>query len=190
MDLTNPLDRLDRAASAAQQVVDGVKPDQLDGPSPCEDWTVRQVLNHVISGNLFFVHSVETGTFDRGSFDRSRDFVGDDPAAAFRDCVAKLREAFAAPEVLERPQPTPFGERPGVVLLDMRVSEMMMHGWDVAKGTGQSTDLDAELAEDVLERFRVLRATGRGGDMFGPEQPAPEGATVADRLAAASGRAV
>jgi uncharacterized protein (TIGR03086 family) len=186
----SPLARLDRAASAAAQVLDGVKADQLDASSPCTDWSVRQVINHVISGNLFFVHSLETGTFDRGSFDRTRDFVGDDPPGALRGSVAKLRELFSAPGALERIVPTPFGQQPAEVLLEMRVSEMMMHGWDVAKATGQSTDLDPELAESVLVRYRALRARGQGGDVFGPEQPTPEGATASDRLAAASGRTV
>jgi uncharacterized protein (TIGR03086 family) len=186
----NPLARFDRAANAAGQVIEAVEPEQLDGPTPCTDWSVRQVLNHVVSGNLFFAKSLASGDFDRGSFDRSLDYLGADPAGAFRDSVARLRELFSASGALERVMPTPFGPRPAAVLLEMRVSEMMMHGWDVAKATGQSTDLDPELADEVLVRYHALRANGQGGDMFGPEQPAPEGASAADRLAAAAGRIV
>ena len=72
----------------------------------------------------------------------------------------------------------------------MRVTEMMLHGWDTARATGQSTDLDPELARECAEQFRRLRAGGRGAGMFADERPAPDDATEADRLAAASGREV
>jgi uncharacterized protein (TIGR03086 family) len=187
---TNPLARFDRAAEAAGRVIAGVKPEQLDDPTPCTEWNVRQVINHIVGGTLFFVHALETGSFDRDSFDRSRDFLGDDPAAAFRDSVARLHERFAAPGALQQMVPTPFGVQPAAMLAEMRVTEMLVHGWDVAKATGQPTDLDPELAEERIEPFRAMRASGRGRGMFRDEQPVPDGATAADRLAALAGRTV
>jgi uncharacterized protein (TIGR03086 family) len=182
----NPLARFDRAVLAAGTVFAGVKPEQFDDATPCTEWSVRQLMNHVVGGNRQF-RSMLTGG---GPLDRAQDFLGADPAGAFQESAAALRELFAAEGALERPAPTPFGERPGIVLLEMRVTELMTHGWDLARATGQSTDLDPELAEGCIEAFRALRAAGRGGDMFGPEQPAPDGATAADRLAAVAGRRV
>ena len=77
-----------------------------------------------------------------------------------------------------------------MVLLNMRVNEFMVHSWDVAKASGQSTDLDPELAAQCMEDFRRLRATGRGAGMFADAQEAPAGATAADQLAAVAGRTV
>ena len=182
----NPLARFDRAVLAAGTVFAGVKPEQLADPTPCTEWTVRELMNHVVGGTRQFASMMTGG----GPIDRSQDFLGTDPAGAFQGSVAQLRELFAAEGALERPAPTPFGERPGIVLLEMRVNEMMVHGWDLAKATGQSTDLDPELAGECLEAFRALRASGRGKGMFDDEQPAPAGATTADQLAAAAGRRV
>jgi uncharacterized protein (TIGR03086 family) len=186
MDELSPLTRFDRAASAAGTVFSGVKPEQFDDPTPCTEWTVRQLMNHVVGGNHQFISMLTGG----GQLDRSLDYLGADPPAAFRESVARLRALFAAEGALERPTPTPFGERPGVVLLEMRVTEMMTHGWDLARATGQPTDLDPAVAERCIQAFRVMRASGRGADMFDEEQPAPDGASPADRLAAAAGRRV
>jgi uncharacterized protein (TIGR03086 family) len=76
------------------------------------------------------------------------------------------------------------------MLVEMRTTEMLVHGWDVAKATGQSTDLDPELAEARIDSFRKMRAAGRGRGMFDDEKPVPPGAPAADRLAAAAGRVV
>lgn len=103
---------------------------------------------------------------------------------------ADLRAAFTADGALDRIVATPFGQQPARVLLEMRVNEFMVHSWDLARATGQSTDLDPELAESCIEAFRKLRAGGRGAGMFGDEQPVPADATAADRLAAVAGRSV
>jgi uncharacterized protein (TIGR03086 family) len=85
------LSRYDRAAAVAAGIIAAVKPDQLDGPTPCADWTVRQVINHLVTGNLLFANIVR-GTPPP---DRGQDHLGDDPMRAFRDGVADLRAAFS-----------------------------------------------------------------------------------------------
>jgi uncharacterized protein (TIGR03086 family) len=182
----NPFAQFDRAAALTDGVIAAVKPDQLDDPSPCTDWSVRQVINHLVTGNLTFV-SMVTGA---PGPDRSADHLGDDPLAAFRTTLRALREAFSIEGTLQKTYPTPFGERPGTVLVDMRVIEMTIHSWDIAKGSGQSTELDPELAESSLASMRAALPADRGRSPFGAEQPAPAGATAADRLAAFAGRTV
>jgi uncharacterized protein (TIGR03086 family) len=182
----SPLARFDRAAAVADSAIAGVRPNQWDAPTPCTEWNVRQLLNHVVGGTKAFL-SMQTG----GSpVDRAADHLGDDPLASFRASLAQLRSAFAEDGALEKTVTTPFGEAPGLVLVNMRVNEMMVHGWDVAKATGQSTDLDPELAAQCAEDFRRLRASGRGAGMFAEAQEAPPGASAADQLAAVAGRTV
>jgi uncharacterized protein (TIGR03086 family) len=183
---TSLLARFDRATTAAGAVVDGVKPEQLDDPTPCTEWTVRQLVNHVVGGTRQFISMMTGG----GQLDRSQDFLGDDPSGAFRASVAELRALFAADGALEKVVQTPFGPNPAATLVGMRVNEMLLHGWDLAKATGQSTDLDPELAESCIPAFKAARAGGRGKGMFADEQPAPDDAPPADRLAAAAGRSL
>jgi uncharacterized protein (TIGR03086 family) len=180
------LSRFDRAATVADQVIAGVKADQLGDPTPCTEWDVRQLLNHVVGGTLFFLSFLEGGP----PVDRQADHLGGDPSAAFRESLRRLRQAFLREESPDRLVPTPFGEAPIRMLVEMRTTEMLVHGWDIAKATGQSTDLDPELAESRIESFRKMRAARRGSGMFADEKPAPPGATAADRLAAAAGRAM
>src|SRR5262249_48454444 len=183
------LARYQRAATLVDVTVAAVRPDQFDDPTPCTEWTVRQLLNHIVTGNLIFV-SLATGTPPP---DRTVDHLGDDHVAALRASLDALGEAFGEPGFANREVTTPFGPGTGAMLIEMRCNEFTVHSWDVARATGQSTDLDPQLAEHSLASLRsspvLARARGEGGP-FGPEQPAPDGATAADRLAAFLGRRV
>jgi uncharacterized protein (TIGR03086 family) len=176
-----------RAADLAEGIVGRVRRDQLGDPTPCTEWSVRALINHVVTGNLFFVH-LATGSPPPG---RGSDHLGDDPVAAFRDSVRAVSAAFEADGFLDRVMHAPFGEASGRMLIDMRRNELTVHGWDVAKATGQSTDLDRELVAACLASYAASpRLKNREGGPFGVEQHAPPDATDADRLAAFLGRTV
>lgn len=182
----NVLARFDRATAVADSVLAGVKPEQLGDPTPCTEWTLRQLINHVVTGNMMFLSTITGGPRP----DRDRDHVGDEPLDAFRRTAAELRTAVTGEGVLERTYPTPLGTGPGSLLATMRAIDTTVHSWDVAKATGQSTDLDPELAQWALATLRAVLPADRQGSPFGDEQPAPADATAADRLAAFAGRVV
>lgn len=182
------LGEFDRAASAAQAVVDNLSPEQFALPSPCTEWDVRGVLNHLVFGNLM-AHAGVRGVAPPG--DRSADHLGADPKAAFAHSVSACRAAFGEPGALDRVVRTPLGDQPASFYVHMRINELIAHGWDLAAATGQSTDLAPDLAERALAMWHSrMAAMPRAGSPFGPEQPAPPDATAADRLAAFLGRTV
>ena len=85
----------------------------------------------------------------------------------------------------------PFGEMPGGAVAGIFTTDNFTHAWDLAKATGQSTDLDPEFAEGVLAASRsFVTADFRKPGLFDAEKPAPAGASAADRLAAFLGRDV
>lgn len=182
-----PLESYDRAFAAANAVVVGIADDQFDLPSPCTEWTVRAVLNHLVNGQLM-VQAILAG---RSHPDRTVDRLGADPKGAFARTVTDTRAALGEPGVLQRTLTTPFGEQPADRLIHLMSTELLVHGWDLAKATDQSTEIDPELATAIL-----ARATAQLGDrprrptMFGEPQVVPEGGTAADRLAAYLGRSV
>jgi uncharacterized protein (TIGR03086 family) len=182
-----PMESFDRAADAATTIVDGIGDDQYDLPSPCEEWTVRSVLNHIVVGNL----TVAAVTGGRRYPDRSADRLGRDPVAAFAKSIKDTRAVLTEPGLFERTVTTPVGEAPGVLLVHLRAAELVVHGWDLARATGQSTDIDPELAEHVMADWRA-----RSGDRprtlvpFAQPQPVPADACAADRLAGYLGRSV
>ncbi len=183
----DPLARFEAAAAQAERLVTAVSADQLADPTPCPAWTVRDLINHVTTGNLLFAAIVSDGPRP----DRSADHLGDDHVAAFRDSLTRLSEAFAKHDVLSGTYATPMGEGPGALLVSMRFNELVVHGWDLAKATGQRTDLDQELAEASLASFRAAPFLPRGeGKPFGESMPVAADASAADRLAAFMGREV
>ena len=176
-----------RAADLAVGIVERVHPDRLGDATPCTEWNVRMLINHVVSGNLFFVH-LATGSTPP---DRGVDHLGNDPLTVFRDSVHAVSAAFEADGFLDRVMTAPFGEVPGSRLVDMRRNELTVHGWDLAKATGQSTDLDPEVIAVCQASFTAWPwPPGRADTPFDAEQPAPPNATDADRLAAFLGRKV
>src|SRR5579859_2235356 len=146
----NSLADLDRALAAADVVVAGIRADQWPAPTPCTGLDVRTLLNHLVTGNLLFAALVR-GTPPP---ERDADHLDGDPLAAFRRAADELREAFAAPGVLEAVYTAPFGTGPGVVLVRVRIVEVLVHGWDLARATGQAADFPDDVAERALARSR------------------------------------
>jgi uncharacterized protein (TIGR03086 family) len=180
---------LERAFASTRQVLGNVKPDQLSDPSPCQSWTVREVINHVIGGAFWFAGSVNEG---KAPPIPDTDFTGGDMGATYDDGIKQSVAAFDAPGAMEKMIELPFGTFPGAFFINLATTDAFTHGWDLAKATGQSTDLDPEVATQLLEGARAfIQPAFRGEDgkaPFGPEQQPPPNATAADKLAAFLGR--
>ena len=180
---------MERAFAIATGVLEGVQPDQWDAPSPCEGWTVRDVVNHMVGGAK--IVSLELS----GRADNENYYVnhlrGRDPVETYRSAAADAVEVFRAdPGLVERTIPMPWGPETGATVATMFMGDHFAHAWDVAKATGQSTDLDAELAVALMPFAREYATRHRGPGMFDEERVAPPGASAADRLAAVLGRKV
>jgi uncharacterized protein (TIGR03086 family) len=178
------LEQFDQAAAALESVLASVKPLQFDAPTPCHEWSTRELINHVVGGNLMFA-GIVTGNGPTATQD-----YGDDLLGAFRNSYATLREAFSADGVMERTFQTPMGERPATRLVTTRVVEMGLHGWDLAKATGQNFDLPQDVVDACLNQLRAMLPTDRQGLPFSDERPIAADATPTDQLAAFAGRTV
>ncbi|MEY2467545.1 MAG: hypothetical protein QOF21_243 [Actinomycetota bacterium] len=182
----------ERAIASSKKVLAGVTPEHMDAPSPCESWTVRQVLNHLVGGQDFFTVAMTGGS---PSVEEGTDFGSGDYQVAFDEGSSAGLASFQAPGALEKIVSLPWGEMPGGAFLGLAATDTFVHGWDLARATGQSTDLDPELAEELLVGSKAaiqdaFRGPDGSGAPFGPEQQAPADATAADRLAAFLGRKV
>jgi uncharacterized protein (TIGR03086 family) len=189
---------LEQAISVAKQVLSGVSKDDLGKSTPCISWNVGQLINHLVGANYFFVGMVNGAA--PGGDDGSVDFSAGDFAVAFDEAAAASLAAFSQPGVLEKTIVLPWGEMPGSAFLGLATTDLFQHSWDLAKATGQSTDLAPDLAAALLEGSRAaINPAFRGpdggpnqdqGPPFGPQQTAPAGASNADELAAFLGRVV
>lgn len=181
----------EQAVGLAKSVLAEVKPGQLDDPTPCASWKVRDVINHLVGGSFFF--AAATNGEAPGDAGNAPDFASGDYRATYEDGSKQAIAAFAAPGALERIVKVPFGEFPGVAWMGLATTDTFTHAWDLAKATGQSTDLAPELAVQLLARARQAIPENFRGDEpmpFAAEKSCPESASAADRLAAFLGRTV
>jgi len=180
-------EQLGRASGAVAGLISNIRPDQWSAPTPCTDWTVRQLVNHLIGMNRVFAALLA----DQPPPPRpSADHVEDDPAGAYRDSAAALRAAFGRPGVLERTYHGPLGTATGAERLQIRLYDLLAHGWDLAQATGQPAGLPDDLAEQSLAFARTQLTEQARPGRFGPAQIAAEQAPAIDRLAAFLGRPV
>lgn len=180
---------LERALASTRAVLAKVRTDQLDLPTPCTEWRVRDVINHLVGTQHYAADAVE----GRTPADDEDDAAAGDFLAAYDQAAHASLAAFGADGALERTLALPFGQLPATAFLAIMAGDAFTHGWDLAKATGQSTDLDADLAEQLHAPISaMLRPEMRSEDgrAFRPEQPAPAGATRADQLAAFLGRSL
>lgn len=180
---------LAQTQDVARGVLAGVTPDQLDLATPCREWNVSQLIDHLVGAQYWARAGVEgVESSDTGEGSAAGDFV-----ATFDEAARAALAAFSEEGALERTVNPGFGDMPAVALMGLSMTDTFTHAWDLARATGQDTNLDPELAAQLLEGSRQsIQPAFRSeeGAIFGFEQPAPEGAPPADQLAAFLGRTV
>ena len=160
-------ENLERAIGAAKDVLAGVKQDQLDDPTPCASWKVRDLINHLVGGSYFFASATNAGEVvrrrERARLRRRR--LRQLPTTTG---AKQAVEAFNVPGAQEKIVKLPFGEFPGSGFMGLATVDTFTHAWDLAKATGQSTDLDPELAEQLLAASKATIS-----DEFRGDEPMP-----------------
>jgi uncharacterized protein (TIGR03086 family) len=186
-------ERYRRHADAFEGKVAAVRPDQWSNPSPCEAWTARDVVDHIVSMHGYMLRPVDRGLSPAPS-------VKDDPLAAFRSARHDVEAVLDDPELAGVECDTPNGRMPVAQQIDEVVSDdMVLHGWDLARATGQDDTMEPEDVErlwssttaipaELMERYRTPGAFGPGVEVFGPEVKVPEDAPLQDRLLGLIGR--
>jgi uncharacterized protein (TIGR03086 family) len=185
------VDLLKQSFASTASVLDGVSKDQLDLQTPCRSWTVRELVNHVVGGSHFWATVVETGGVEAGRDEEANPADGDF-ASSFREGADKTVAAFSAPGAMEKMLTLPFGQVPGSAFLWIAAGDSFTHGWDLAKATGQSTDLDPVLASTILEAITPMLPDAMRGDdgdsPFGPKVEVAASAPAVEQLVAFLGR--
>jgi len=177
-----------QALDATAVFVARVRPDQWDASTPCSDWDVRALLNHIVAGNWWASELAAGATIEAVGDRFDGDVLGDDATDAYRRSAAAAAAAFEAPGALEAPCAVSYGPVPGAVYAGHRFIDVLVHGWDLAVATGQDATIDPVLASacwDVVEpQAELLRGSGMFAD--GPTVRAAD--DDAYRLLAALGR--
>jgi uncharacterized protein (TIGR03086 family) len=172
----------------ARRAIAGIGADQWELVSDCDDWTVRELVNHVVTGNYWAAELGSGLTIEQVGDRLDGDVLGTDPLRAYDDSSLVAAAVFRAPGAMERPCAVSYGPVPGSVYCGHRFLDVLVHGWDVAISTGQDTTLDVDLVEACLEviepQIDMLVASGA----FGTRLDVPEGSRPQAKLLGLLGR--
>ncbi len=177
----------DRASEWTAGVFSNVKDDQHADPTPCPEWNVRELMNHIVGGGFMFAGAIAGQEMPAGD-GPPPDMLGDDPAAAYRQSAAGVRAAMDRDGVMDQMVTLPAGEFPGAIVFNIATSEALVHGWDLAKATGQDTAFPDDIADAVYAFTAPGVDFGRQGGFYGPEVGVGEDAPAHQRLVALLGR--
>lgn len=181
------IDDLGRSFDAVVALIAQVRPDQWSAPTPCTDWTVRALVDHLIGMNRVFIALLAGQAPPQRP---AADHVERDPVGAYRDTAAALLSAFTAAGVLDREYQGPLGSASCAERLQIRLYDLLAHGWDLARSTGQRAALPDDVAEQSLAFARTQVSEQARPGRFGPVQAIGERSSGIERLVAFLGRPV
>jgi len=137
-----------------------VASDDWARPTPCDEWSVRDLVNHVVGGNVRYVMILAGEPADAVVRTRDHDWLGSDPLGSFDDAFARVTESFAEPGILAATVRHPrSGAVTGAQLRLLRVNELTVHAWDLARAIDSDDRLDARVVSWLLEGLEPLRST-------------------------------
>jgi uncharacterized protein (TIGR03086 family) len=178
------------ACAATDRVVIGIRSEHLTNATPCAEWDVRALLNHLV-GTLYLGTALLSDTMPSVAMVPGGvpddDVVDGDPTKAYRLGTESLLAA-ATGDTFERVHVTPLGEMPGAALAGFTTLDILVHGWDLAKATNQDPVLPAAIAEEILGFAQQSITDDMRAPRIGPAIAAPASASATDRLVAFLGR--
>lgn len=182
--MTEIADRYRRLSDAFASTVAGVPDDAWANPSPCDDWTARDVVRHAVDTQGMFLGFIggELGPIPG---------VDADPRAAWDAARAQVQAALDDPQRADAEFDGFFGRTTFAAAVDRFLnSDLVIHRWDLARATDQDDTMDPSDAERVLAGARDFGDAFRSPGVCGPEVPVPPNADVQTRVLGFYGRAV
>jgi uncharacterized protein (TIGR03086 family) len=170
------LDLYDRASAWTNAKVEGAA-QNLDAPTPCDGWDVRTLLNHMLETQRYFLGSAQGKDVSPPS-PTPPEILGKQPADDFARTRREMLDIYGERGVIEKTGPA----------LGIAFSDQLLHGWDVAKATGQDTTMPEGLPEAAYEMIHGRFTDDQRQGVFKPEIPVPSDAPAQDRLLAYTGR--
>ncbi len=169
------LDHYERTSEWTLSTVNGAT-QQLDARTPCDGWDVRTLMNHMLHSQQYFASSARGE--DAQLTPEPPELLSDDPARDFEHAQSDVRSVFGEDGVVERTGP----------MLGIAFSDLLLHGWDLAKATGQDTQMPDGLPEAAYQMIHGRFTEEQRKGVFKPEIPVADDASPQDKLLAYTGR--
>ena len=176
-----------RSVEGFGQRVTAVGADDWGRSTPCSDWSVRELVRHLVYEELWAPPLLAGQTIAEVGDRFEGDILGAEPQAAWKEAAAASLAA-ASPDVCDRTVHLSFGDVPGQEYLGQLTADHVIHAWDLARATGGDERLDPELV-DFVHGFMAPQADQwRAAGVFGPAVEVPPDADLQTQLLAMTGR--
>jgi uncharacterized protein (TIGR03086 family) len=187
MDL-NLVGLFDRATGWTMTKI-GAADGQRQVATPCDEWNVGRLLDHLLDGQALFTAGAAGATISPPSGDPPR-LAGNDPVAQYEAARQTTMASYSQPGVLAGMVNTPFGPMPAAQFLGIAVCDQLIHGWDLAQGTGQDSTMPADLAAAAWQMLggRIADASRGPAKNFKTAIAVAEDASFQDKLLGYTGR--
>lgn len=185
---------LEPAARRVEELIGGIRDDQLDGRTPCPDYTVQDLLDHVVGLTVAFRQAAdkEAGLNTVPAEEGLRQIAATNHDGQWRDTLpkqlAELVQAWRDPAAWEGSATAGGVELPAPVMATVALNELLMHGWDLAKATGQPYDCDEASAQASYAMLAESPESNEASGLFGPRVPVPDDAPLFDQALGLAGR--
>ncbi|GAA3830785.1 TIGR03086 family metal-binding protein [Streptomyces phyllanthi] len=187
---TNPLIiRLEEAHALFGARVHTVRDDQWEAGTPCAEWTVRDLVNHLVSEQLWVPPLVRDGCMIEEVGDTFEgDLLGSDPAACFDTAARAAHDAFAAPGALDRTVHLSYGDTPAADYCGQMTADLVVHAWDLARAIGADERLPGGLLRFAVSEVTPYAAELAKTGLFAEPVMPPRDADAQTRLLCLLGR--
>jgi uncharacterized protein (TIGR03086 family) len=178
-----------KAGSEIVRIAHGTREEDFAASTPCEKYDVRALLNHLLywAPVLELAARKQSVPTDRPA-EGDQDLTDGEWRNLLAERVQRLVTAWADESAWAGSTSMGGGEFPASVAGSMTLVEFVVHGWDLARATGQPFDCDDDVAQGVYTVLSGMAEQGRAMGAFGPEVTVPESAPVLDRALGTAGR--
>ena len=177
-----------RAVGEFDARVRAVGDDQWELPTPCSDWNVRQLVNHLVYEDRWTVPLMEGTTLAEVGDRYEGDLLGDEPRKAWAESSAEAVAAVQADGALERTVHLSSGPTPATEYVSQLFADHLIHAWDLARAIGADERLDAGLVASCATWFEAVEDAYRSAGAIAARPPVPGDADAQTVLLARFGR--
>lgn len=177
-----------RAMGQFDAAVRRITDDDWDRPTPCTEWSVRDLLDHLVTEQLWVPPLLSGRTIDEVGDRLDGDQLGEDPVGRWTGSARTARDAWLEPGVPERTVHLSYGDESARDYGWQQTVDLAVHAWDLATGLGVPSSIDDELANALITEFEEKLRLWDGTGLFAARRPVPADAGPHARLLGLVGR--
>lgn len=169
------------------KVISGVSGENLNKPTPCSEWDVEKLVNHMLNELAWIAPLIEGKTIAEVGDSLDGDLIKGKAAVSWLDYCTAASEAMAKadPKAIAH---LSYADKSNQAYVDEVSADLIVHGWDLAQALGMDYVIDDKTAAAVLKATEDVMPLGRRGGLIGEEVKVPEGASAMDKMLAIYGR--